>query len=79
MTDGNAVRPDPDFSDEGAHDLLPLRDVEGLGPRAQARAEFGERITQTQIARLIDGGRLDRLVLRREGLLLCAERRHPGA
>jgi hypothetical protein len=77
MTDGDAVRTDPNFSDERAHDLLPLRDVERLGARPQAGAELGERVAQAQIAGLINGGRLDRLPLRRDRLLLRAQRRHP--
>jgi hypothetical protein len=77
MTDGDAVRTDPDFSDERAHDFLPLGDVERLGTRAQAGAEFGERVTQAQITGLIDGGRLVGLLFHRDRLLLGAQRRHP--
>jgi hypothetical protein len=77
MTDRNPVRSNPDFCDERADDFLALRHVECFGARAQAGAELGERFTQAQIAGLIDSGRLDRLPLRRDRLLLRAERRHP--
>ena len=78
MTDGNAVGPDANFSDKRADNLLPLRDAEGLGPRAQTGAEFGQRVGQAEIPGLIHGGRVDRLALRREGLLLRAKGRHAG-
>ncbi len=77
MADCNRVVADPDFFDEQAHDFLPLRDIERLGARAQAGAELDERVTQAQIAGLIDGSRFDGLPLQRDRLLLGAKRRHP--
>ena len=79
MADGNGVGTNPDFFDQEAHDFLLLDDVERLGARAQSGAELRERLTQPQIAGLIDRRRLDRLLLRRDRLLLRPEGRHPRA
>ncbi len=78
MADGNRVWADSDFFDQQAHEFLTLCDIEALGARVQSRPEMGEGLTHAQITGLIDGGRLDRLPLRRDRVLLRAERRHPS-
>ena len=77
MANGNPVGANPDFFDQESYDFLPLRDVERLGTRLEARPKVGERFTQTKTECRINGGRLDRLQLRRDRVLLRAERRHP--
>jgi hypothetical protein len=79
MADGNRVSANPDFFDQQAHDFLLLRDVEGLGTRAQAGPEVGQRFSQAEVESLIDGGRLDRLPFCGDRLVLGPERRHSRA
>ena len=78
MADGNHISANPDFFDEQAHDFLPLRHIEGVGARPESASELGQRFTEAQITGLIDGGGVDGLPLGRDGLLLRAERGHPG-
>jgi len=77
MADGERVEADPDFLDDESNDLLARADVERVRSHAQRGPEIGQRFAEAQIARLVGGGELERLTLRREDLLLLPERRHP--
>ena len=78
MADGQRVQPDPDFFDDESHDLLALTDIERVRSRAERGPKRGQGIAEAHIAGLVGGRELQRLPLRREGLLLVPERRHPG-
>ena len=79
MADGQRVETDPDLFDDEAHDLLARVDIERVRSRAERGPEIGQGFAEAQIARLVGGRELERLALRREGLLLVPERRHPFA
>jgi hypothetical protein len=79
MADGNAVRTDAEFFDQQSHDLLPIRDLQGVGMCAQTPAEVGQGFTNTKVVGLIGGGRGQPLNLGGDRLLLFPEYGHPVA
>jgi len=79
MADRNRVRGDANFFNQQPHDLLAVGHLERVPSRPEPRSKVGQSVTQTQVARLIDGDSFERLPFCRDRLLLGAECRHPGA
>ena len=77
MADGQRVQADPDFFDDESHDLLALADIERGRSRAERGPKRGQGLAEAHIVCLVGGREIQRLSLRREGLLLLPKCRHP--
>ena len=77
VADRERVAVDQDLFYNEPEDLLALADVQGLGARPQCGAEPGEGLGELQIIRVVHRGHLQRVELRRNGVRLLLEVRHP--
>ena len=73
MPDRDGVLAHQNLLRQQPKDLLTFCNIESVSPRPNPSAEISEAVNQAQVLVLVGGGRLQRLQLRLDGLLLLAQ------